>query len=126
MNMNSKGNNSKMPLKASRVLEQVLNNLKDCRKFLKPTGTEELEDKLEMCIVGVRALAREEEDKQLQKECDEERKKNNIEVPCVICGNETYITEDSIFCVENIDHVFKLTDFFTKKQIRNHNKYWEQ
>ena len=37
----------------SKLLEQVLNNLKDCRKFLKPTGTEELEDKLEMAILGV-------------------------------------------------------------------------
>lgn len=53
MNMNSKGNKLKDTPKVSRVLEQVLNNLKDCRKFLKPTGTEELEDKLEMSIVGV-------------------------------------------------------------------------
>ncbi len=56
MNMNSKGNSSKMPLKASRVLEQVLNNLRDCRKFLKPTGTEELEDKIELSIYQIHVV----------------------------------------------------------------------
>tara|TARA_R100001086_G_scaffold222683_1_gene140256 strand:+ start:765 stop:947 length:183 start_codon:yes stop_codon:yes gene_type:complete len=54
--MNSKGNSSKMPLKASRVLEQVLNNLRDCRKFLKPTGTEELEDKIELSIYQIHVV----------------------------------------------------------------------
>ena len=51
MNMNSKGNNSKMPLKASRVLEQVLNNLKNCRKWAVQSG--ELEHDIELAIIGV-------------------------------------------------------------------------
>ena len=40
----------------SKLLEQVLNNLRDCRKFLKPTGTEELEDKIELSIYQIHVV----------------------------------------------------------------------
>jgi hypothetical protein len=49
--MNSKGNKLKDTPEVSRVLEQVLNNLKDCRKFFDHNG--ELEDKIELSIYQI-------------------------------------------------------------------------